>query len=410
MHGGVHVNSNCLRFCGKSLNVNCFAFSRYKFSGCRQPKNKIVKSTMEKTIRVIEHGIAQGDHLGAQLHVMIDGNCVADLAIGQSRPGVRLHSDDLLPWMSAGKPIAAVAMGQLVERGQLAFDDRVEKFIPEFGVGGKAPITVRHVLTHTGGFRLVSNNWSPEPWERIIERICASKLEPGWVPGEKAGYHVASGWFILGELVRRIDGRTFDRYVREEICQPLEMRDTWIGMPSSQFQAYGGFEGRIAPMYSTDHQPPQIKEMVNTEAGCTQCRPGANARGPIRELGRFYQMLLNGGEFGGRRILGEAIVREIVTRQRGGLFDETFRHVIDWGLGVLVNSRHYGDDALPYGFGPYASDDSFGHGGNQSSCGMVDPDCRLVLTWVCNGMPGEARHDARVRAINAAVYEDLGFV
>ena len=198
--------------------------------------------------------------------------------------------------------------------------------------------------------------------------------------------------------------------MREEIFEPLEMRDTWIGMPSTQFDAYGGFEGRIAPIYSTDRPPPQIKGMVNTQAGCTECRPGANARGPIRELAQFYQMLLNGGELGGRRILDASIVRQLVSRERVGMFDETFKHVIDWGMGVLVNSRHYGDDSLPYGFGPYASDDSFGHGGNQSSCGMADPDRRLVLTWVCNGMPGEARHDARVRAINAAVYADLSLV
>jgi len=92
------------------------------------------------------------------------------------------------------------------------------------------------------------------------------------------------------------------------------------------------------------------------------------------------------------------------------MFDETFKHIIDWGLGVIVNSNRYQDDGLPYGFGPYASDASFGHGGNQSSCGLVDPDRQLVLTWVCNGMPGEARHDARVRAINAAVYEDLNLI
>jgi CubicO group peptidase (beta-lactamase class C family) len=366
-------------------------------------------NVMEKTIQAIEDGITRGDHLGAQLNAMIDGNVVADLAIGQSRPGIALRTDDLLPWMSAGKPITAVAILQLIERGQLAVDDRIEQFIPEFGQGGKSAITVRHVLTHTGGFRLVSNNWSTELWERIIERIGLSKIETGWTPGEKAGYHVASGWFILGELIRRIDGRTFDRYARREILEPLAMRDSWIGMPSTQFNAYGGFDGRIAPIYSTEKEPPRIKGMVNTEAGCTECRPGANARGPIRELALFYQMLLNGGELDGRRILGEAMVRQMVTRERRGMFDETFKHVIDWGLGVIINSSHYRDDGLPYGFGPYASDDSFGHGGNQSSCGIVDPERRLVLTWVCNGMPGEARHDARVRAINTAVYEDLGF-
>jgi CubicO group peptidase (beta-lactamase class C family) len=311
--------------------------------------------------------------------------------------------------MSAGKPLTAVAIAQLAERGKLQFDDRVAQHIPEFAAAGKEAITIRQVLMHTGGFRLVSNNWSMEPWERIIERICASKIEPGWVPGERAGYHVASGWFILGEIIQRVTGRKFDEYMRSELLEPLGMRDTWIGMPSEQFVAYGGFEGRIAPMYITEPPPPTIKGMVNSEAGCVLFRPGANSRGPIRELARFYQMLLNGGSLDGVRLLEEPTVRMLTSRHRVGMMDETFKRVIDWGMGFIINSRHYGDDSLPYGFGPYASDNSFGHGGNQSSCGMADPHRKLVLTWVCNGMPGEARHDMRVKAINSAVFEDLGF-
>ncbi len=365
---------------------------------------------MNRTIQQIENGIAAGDHLGAQLFVLLNGQCVANVAIGESRAGVALRTTDLLPWMSAGKPIGAVALAQLVERGNLSFDDRVEKFIPEFGVGGKENITLRHLLTHTGGFRLVSNNWSSESWEQIIARICQSKIEPGWVPGEKAGYHVASAWFILGEVVQRITSQAFAEYVRREVLEPLGMNDTWIGMPESQFHAYGGFEDRIAPMYSTERPPPQAKGMVNTQAGCTECRPGANTRGPIGELARLYQMMLSGGTLDGRAILREATVAQMISRQREGMFDETFKQIIDWGLGFIINSRRYNSDHLPYGFGPYASDEAFGHGGNQSSCGMADPERGLVVTWVCNGMPGEARHDARVKAINGAVYEDLGLV
>ena len=370
----------------------------------------VVMQTLPRTVAAIQHQIDAGDQLGTQLCVWLDGRPLVDLAIGEKRPGVKLTTGDLLPWMSAGKPLTAVGIAQLVERSQLRFDNRVAEIIPEFAAGGKEAITIRHVLMHTGGFRLVSNNWSPELWSRIIERICASKIEPGWVPGERAGYHVASGWFILGEIIQRVSGRPFDQYMRNEIFEPLEMSDTWIGMPAEQFQENGGFEGRIAPMYTTEPPPPAARGMVNTEEGCTLFRPGANSRGPIRELARFYQMLLNGGELDGRRVLAAEMVHQLTTRRRCGLMDQTFKRVIDWGMGFIVNSRHYGDDTLPYGFGPYASDDAFGHGGNQSSCGMADPKRKLVLTWVCNGMPGETRHDARVRAINAAVFEDLNLV
>ncbi len=367
-------------------------------------------SSLPRTIEALESQIAAGDQLGAQVFVAQHGETVAELAVGEASPGVAMRSDHLLPWMSAGKPLAAIVIAQLIERNLIQLDDPIARFIPEFAAGGKQDITLRHVLTHTGGFRLVSNNWSSESTEQIIARICASRIEPGWVPGERAGYHVASGWFILGELVKRIDGRPFERVVREDLLEPIGAVDSWVGMPMEKFDAYGGFDGRIAASYSTEKPPPAAKGMVNTPAGCTECRPGANARGPIRELGRFYQMLLNGGEIDGRRVLSSDLVQQFTSRQRVGLMDQTFKAVIDWGFGFIINSRRYGNDNLPYGFGPYASDDTFGHGGNQSTCGMADPKHGLVIAWVCNGMPGEARHDARVRALNAAVYEDLGLV
>ncbi|MBV8780364.1 MAG: beta-lactamase family protein [Phycisphaerae bacterium] len=360
-----------------------------------------------RTIAAIEQGIEKGDHLGAQVSIWRDGQPLADLAIGQVRPGEAMRPDHLHCWMSAGKPITAVAIAQLIERGKLQLDDRIASFIPEFAAGGKQDITLRHLLTHTGGFRPVSNNWTPGPWERIIERVCATPLEPGWIIGETAGYHVASSWFILAEIIQRLTDRPFDQYVRAELLEPLGMIDTWIGMPHEQFLAYGGFDGRIAPMFSTEVPPPAIKGMANTEAGCTVFRPGANTRGPIRDLARFYQMLLNGGQLNYHRMLSESMVRQMTSRQREKKLDLTFKRVIDWGFGFIVNSARYGDDGLPYGFGPHASDNTFGHGGNQSSCGLADPKHRIVAAWVCNGLPGELRHNFRVKAINAAIYEDF---
>jgi CubicO group peptidase (beta-lactamase class C family) len=92
------------------------------------------------------------------------------------------------------------------------------------------------------------------------------------------------------------------------------------------------------------------------------------------------------------------------------MFDETFRHIMDWGLGFMVNSNRYGANTVPYGFGKHASDETFGHSGSQSSVAFADPTHRLVVAWVCNGMPGERKHQARAREINSAIYEDLNLV
>jgi CubicO group peptidase (beta-lactamase class C family) len=162
--------------------------------------------------------VAAGLHLGGQLYVTQHGKTVADLAFGESRPGTAVRADSLMQWLSATKPIAAVAIAQLWERGLLQLDDAVAKYIPECAANGKEHITLRHVLTHTGGFRSrVDLELGCTAWPEAIERVCAAKKERRWSPGRKAGYHVASGWYALGDVVRRLDGRPFAQYVREMI-------------------------------------------------------------------------------------------------------------------------------------------------------------------------------------------------
>jgi CubicO group peptidase (beta-lactamase class C family) len=134
-------------------------------------------------------------------------------AFGQARPGVPMTPDSLNLWLSAVKPIAAVAIAQLWERGLIELDDLVTRHIPEFARKGKDAITIRHILTHTAGFRAPPRS-QEKPWDNLIAEMCAARQEPGWIPGKTAGYHLASSWYILGELVRRIDGRDYSRYVR----------------------------------------------------------------------------------------------------------------------------------------------------------------------------------------------------
>ena len=101
-------------------------------------------------------------------------------------------------------------------------------------------------------------------------------------------------------------------------------------------------------------------------------------------------------------------IEAITAHHRVGMYDVTFRHIIDWGLGFLLCSNQYGADTLPYGYGPYCSPRTFGHNGHQSSSAFADPEHGLVVTVVLNGMPGEVAHDRRMRAIHSSVYEELG--
>jgi CubicO group peptidase (beta-lactamase class C family) len=363
--------------------------------------------SIPRTAQMLEKGINSGLHVGAQLYLARDGETIADVGIGEARPGVPMRPDMLMIWMSACKPVPAVAVAQLWERGLLDLDDRVARHIPEFGVKGKEAVTIRHLLTHTAGFRGIAGEWEQQPWDHVIAAACDARLEPGWVPGRKAGYHVATSSYALADIVRRLDGRAFPTYVREAIYEPLGMNDSWIGMPPERYRAYGD---RIGLMHDTSGPASRADLFWDTEEGAALCRPAGNGRGPIRELGRFYQMLLNKGQLDGVRLLSPQTVEAIVSPHRLGMYDHTFRHVMDWGLGFIVNSARYGRDTVPYGFGPHASDRAFGHSGHQSTVAFADPEHDLVVALVCNGMPGEAAHHVRTREILEAIYQDLGLV
>ena len=150
---------------------------------------------LPRMIAVIERGIAAGLHSGAQFYVSRDGVIVASGAVGEARPGVAMMGENILIWYSAGKPLTAIAIAKLNEAGLVGLDEAVAKYIPEFGVKGKEAISVRNLLTHTGGIRWA--NFQPGMgWEEILGRICDAPLEPRWEIGRTAGYHAAD------ELVR----------------------------------------------------------------------------------------------------------------------------------------------------------------------------------------------------------------
>ena len=292
-----------------------------------------------------------------------------------------------------------------LRRGLLQLDDPVCRHLPEFGVGGKDAVTIRHVLTHTGGFPAVAVQWSDAPWDEILAEICATPLSANWVPGERAAYHIASGWYVLAELIRRRDGREYPRYVREAIFEPLGMHDSWIGMPRDRHRAYGD---RIAPMHATELEPiphPYWPWAGSADA-CALCRPGGSAWGPARELGRFYEALLAGGAREDARILPPELVALMTARQTRAMLDETFQVPLDRGLGVVIDSKRYGVGSA--WFGTHCSEQTYGHGGYRCAIAFADPAHGLAAAVVFNGMPTDEAHAARARAVVDALYRDLG--
>ena len=351
---------------------------------------------------VLESGIERGLHLGAQAYVWHAGRTVADLAIGEARAGVPMTTESMVTWFSMTKPTVAVAVAQQWERGALTPDDPVTRFVPEFGRHGKDRITMRHLLTHTAGIRggdqVVSTAGLGDSWDEIVEGICAVEPEEGWEPGQRAGYHLTCGMTMLAEVVRRVDGRPFEEYVRGEVFLPLGMDDCWVGMPKERHAEYGE---RIGTMHDTQGDGAVPLEALDGDDAMARCVPGGGGRGPMRQHARLYRALLGGGELDGARILSPQTVAAITARHRVGLFDETYNVVCDWGLGVAVDN---------FAMGRHASPRAFGHGGARSSYSFADPEHDLVVSVQTNGMCGNDDHYLRLDGVMSAIYVDLGIV
>lgn len=355
-------------------------------------------AALEGTEKTLLAGIDEGLHIGAQVHVRHAGGIAGDIAVGEARAGVAMTPDTSMIWFSSTKAVTSVAWAIAWERGGFGLDDRVADHLPDFGANGKDTVTIRHVLTHTGGFRLAgaAGGGVLRDMDEAWPDICAAPLEEGWRPGRKAGYHPTSGMAVLAKLVETADPRPFRQFVREEIFEPLGMDDCWIGMPADRHEAYGE---HIGVMHDTSGDGPRPLPNVDSSASAALCIPGGGGRGPMRQLGRFYEMLRGHGELDGTRIVTPQTVAALSARHRTGMHDETFGIVIDWGLGFIVDSAIYGRHSSPR---------TFGHGGARSSVGFHDPEADLVVTAVFNGMAERSRHYRRLGAVCDAIYGDLG--
>lgn len=352
---------------------------------------------------VVEQGREAGLHRGAQFYVSLHGEPLLDEAWGEQDKEQALSSGHLMPWLSSGKPLTAAALGVLYDRGLLQWEDPLSRFLPEWVRFGQPEVTLHQLLTHTAGIENRDLPWPEKSWEEILSTIVQAPPPEERPVGAEARYVVAASWFLLGEVVARLTNQDFSTALKELVLDPLEMTETFCGLPEGEFHS---LQDRLGKMY--ERSAGELSELEwNGPLRVSSASPGGNTRGPARELGRFYESMLPDSE---TCLLRPQTRDALTSRQRVGLFDQTFGHRLDWGLGFIVNSNRYGAATVPYGFGADAGEACFGHGGSQSSMGFADPARRLVVAWVANGRPGEPRHHSRNQQINEAIYRDVGIV
>jgi CubicO group peptidase (beta-lactamase class C family) len=354
--------------------------------------------SLQSAIARLDDGLAR-EHDGYQLYVSMNGEVVIDAAGGEAGPGVAMQPSTITMWFSSGKTVTAVAIAQLWEQGRLGLDDPVVRYLPAFA-NGKERATVRHLLTHTGGFPFADDSLHPTEWSTMVRQICEAAAE--WEPGTAAGYHGTSAHVILGELVRLIDGRPIERYAADEIFAPVGMVDSYLALPRARLEE---LRPRLSlvhdrlPKAGPDAIPGLEFEQFNDDEYLCAVSPGNTCRGPAHDLGRLYEALLAGGSLDGGRILAPTTVEAITACHRRGMVDVTFSangvaphavwgHEYPWGLGVALDGN--GD------LGSCNSRRVFGSSGAFSSVGFADPEVGLTCVIITNGLIELANNQRRL--------------
>jgi CubicO group peptidase (beta-lactamase class C family) len=334
----------------------------------------------------------------AQLCVYARGQLVLDQSFGCA-------PDALFFLFSASKPLVALAVHLLAERGQLSLDDPVARYWPEFGQRGKDQITIRQVLQHRSGLpaargmsrdALAMTDWAASV--RALEQAA-----PAYPPGQIPAYHVLSFGFILGELVQRVTGASIQDFIQAELLQPLGLRDTYLGLPAEQWSRHVPVHGRGGVELLT-------QVVINRRETRQAVVPAASVSATARDLARLYQTLLNGGKLDGTRVLRAETIAGATTPSSDGEVDRNLGLPVRWSEGFQLGGERKASGRIGGGPGPMgalASRTAFGHNGSYVCLGWADPGRRIAFGYVTALLVNRRAGAAHMAAVSDAVLAAL---
>jgi CubicO group peptidase (beta-lactamase class C family) len=381
----------------------------------------------EKVRDQFEQNFEEGLEVGAAFSAYHRGEKVVDLWGGvadvvSSRPWAE---DTIALVYSSTKGATAVCANKLAQEGALDIEAPVAEYWPEFAQAGKEAMPVRQLLTHQAGLAWVDEELTLDDvlaWDPLVEAL--ARQAPLWEPGSAHGYHAVTYGHLVGEVVRRISGRSLGTYFREEVAEPLGL-DFWIGLPEEQEPRVAMLVGNLGPTADLDEGTRALIEQfmgpdtmlgkaltVNGAFGRAESSdggnvfnerrvhaaeiPAANGICDARSLARMYAACI--GEVDGVRILTDAQMRDAATQRTSGPNTVLLGMDLQFGLGFFVPST-----LMEIG-GP----NSFGHAGAGGSLGWADPDADLAFGYVMNKMAQAIAGDLRSSSLINACYQAVG--
>ncbi|MFD3506445.1 serine hydrolase domain-containing protein [Nocardia sp. NPDC058666] len=354
-----------------------------------------------------DENLASGAELGASLCVTVDGDPVVDLWGGHADAAQTTPwgADTLVNVFSVTKTMTALCALLLVDSGDLDVDQRVAHYWPEFAANGKADIEVRHLLSHTSG---VSGWDKPIALSDIYDTdAAAARLAtqaPWWEPGTASGYHAINYGHLIGELVRRLTGRSLGRFFADELAGPLGA-DFHIGTGPQHADRIAELIPPQLPDFdlsTLDQDSVLIKTLTSpwlevSETATQGWREaeigGTNGHGNARSVARIQSLIANGGELSGRRYLAPATIDLIFREQADGIdlaLLTPLRFGIGYGLPRPQTFPHIPDGRVCWWAG---------YGGSMV---VNDLDRRITFAYTMNrmatGLIGSDRCDSYLKA------------
>jgi CubicO group peptidase (beta-lactamase class C family) len=304
---------------------------------------------------------------------------------------------------SASKPFVALLVHLLAQRGRLSLDDPVALHWPEYAQHGKDGITIRHVLQHRAGVPVSGNLLRTvvhlTDWDASVRD--AEQARPRWPAGEVPAYHIMAYGFILGELVQRVTGTPVRDFLASELLSPLGLDDINLGLPQAMWP-------RHVPVRAGAPSEWMNQILSNRRRYWEAVVPAASVSATARQLARFYQMLLNGGELDGVRVLAPSSIAEARRPSTNGQIDAFINHPVRWAQGFQLGGPGPDPSDLSRVMGSNSSRDTFGHAGNVSCVAWADPGRQLVFVYLANVQPplgAGIRHLAEVSDVVLAACE-----
>jgi CubicO group peptidase (beta-lactamase class C family) len=361
--------------------------------------------------------------VGAALAVHVGKQPVVDLWAGHADSARTRPWDEhtIVNLYSVGKAVTAVCALRLVEAGALDLDSPVSRYWPEFAQAGKTRLPVRYLLTHQAALPAISPALpigAELRWNVMTDALAAQ--EPWWEPGARHGYHVNTFGFLIGEVVRRITGKSLGTYLRDEIARPAGI-DFFIGfgpeldarcaevipprpgpdkeerrqLPDGDLATLRGFERMRVGAY---RNPPNLsgEGIINTRQWRAAEVPSANGHGNARAVARLYAALAGDGDLDGVHILSPATIEMAIAERVYGE-DVVLQRPTRFGLGFQLTMAE-----RRLGPGPR----SFGHFGAGGSLGFADPDAHVAFAYAMNQGRAGWQHKHVRRLIDLA-YEAL---